>query len=65
MKIKNFKLFESEKKSYRRGELTEQMFDQWILDVRKEFGENIKNSMNLIAIGIRNMDDPNSTNKDY
>jgi hypothetical protein len=64
MKIKNFKLFESEKKSYRRSELTEEMFDQWILDVRKEFGGNIKTSMNLIAMGIRNMDDPNSTNKD-
>ncbi len=45
---------------YKRSVLTEDMFQKWILDVRKEFKkgkENIKTSMNLIAIGINVLDD--------
>lgn len=45
---------------YKRSELTEDMFQKWIKDVRKEFKkakEDIKTSMNLIAVGLRVLDD--------
>lgn len=56
----------SDKKTYKRSELTEEMFEQWIKGVRKEFkdaGEDINKSMNLIAMGIRVLDDPKQTDK--
>jgi len=51
------------KQTYKKSELTEDMFQDWITSVRKEFKEDIKKSMNLIAVGIRVLDDPKQTNK--
>ena len=54
------------KSLYKRSELTEDMFQKWIIDVRKEFKKakvDIKTSMNLIAVGISILDDPSESIK--
>jgi len=47
----------------KRSELTEDMFQKWITEVRKEFKKDIHTSMNLIAVGIRILDDPKETDE--
>ena len=61
--LKKFNEAKKNKKTYKRSELTEDMFQKWIEDVRKEFGEDIKTEMDLTAIGIRVLDDPKQTDK--
>jgi hypothetical protein len=65
-KLEIFNESKKEKK-YKQSELTEEMFQEWLLDVRKEFEEDeeedIHDSMNLIAIGICVLDDPKSKKK--
>jgi hypothetical protein len=64
MRIKKFN--ENFNETYKRSELTEDMFQEWIKDVRKEFkeaGEDINKSVNLIAMNIRVLDDPKQTEK--
>ncbi len=67
-KMKCFKKFNeaNEDKTYKRSELTEEMFQEWIKDVRKQFkdaGEDLNKSSNLIAIGIKVLDDPKKEDK--
>lgn len=64
--LKKFNEAKKDNKTYKRSELTEKMFQKWIKDVRKEFedaGEDINKSMNLIAMGIRVLDDPKQTSE--
>lgn len=62
--IVNWQKFnENQKKTYKQSELTEDMFEDWIVDSRKEFGDKIKDSMNLIAMGIRIIDDPKKSDE--
>jgi hypothetical protein len=58
--IQKWQQFNESKKTYKQSELTKKMFEKWIESVRKEFGDDIKDSMNLIAFGIRGLDDPKS-----
>ena len=54
----------SKKKAYKQSELTEQMFNKWVEYCRNEFGDELNKSMNLIAICIKNLDDPKYKNKE-
>jgi hypothetical protein len=62
MRIKKFNENFNEK-VYKRSDLTEDMFQNWIKDCRKSFGDSLEKSMNLIAMGIRVLDDPKQTDK--
>lgn len=61
--IRHYKQFEAKGVTYKRSELTEEMFEEWIAKCRKSFGKNIKKDMNLIAIGICVLDDPKQTDE--
>jgi hypothetical protein len=63
--VKKWQQFnESKKKTYKQSDLTEEMLDEWIENYRKVFGDELKDSMDLIAFGIRSLDDPKSKNKE-
>jgi len=67
--IKKWQQFnESEKTTYKQSDLTEEMLDKWIEVCRRSFGDitdsSNPNFMNLIAFGIRALDDPKSENKE-
>lgn len=67
--IKKWQQFnESKKITYKQSDLTEEMLDEWIEGCRRSFGDvtdsSNPNFMNLIAFGIRALDDPNSKNKE-